>query len=203
MIYHTPRFHGQSRLLARVLGGWSIAPLFTAQSGSPLEVNIGTGSTSDSQSFGEEYGNSNTAYENAVLMAPYTGGTSEHDNVVVASGAGVNGNISAGGAGINMFTNPGAVYSEFRRLIVGLDSSGGGAGVIRGFPTWDLDATASKDIQATERIGATLIFQFTNILNHFQPANPSMNIDSPQTWGVVTGQGNSPRQMEFGLRLHF
>jgi hypothetical protein len=200
MIYHTPRFHG---LAGRVLSGWSIAPLFTAQSGSPLEVGIGTGSTADSQSFGEEYGNSNTATENAVLFAPYTGGNSAHDHVTVASGAGVNGNLSAGGSGINMYTNPGAVYSEFRRLILGLDTSGGGAGVVRGFPTWNLDTTVSKDIRATERIGATLIFQFTNILNHFQPSNPSLNIDSPQTWGVVSGQANSPRQMEFGLRVHF
>ncbi len=35
-----------------------------------------------------------------------------------------------------------------------------------------------------------------------------MNIDSPQTWGVVTNQATSgnglqARQMEFGLRIHF
>jgi hypothetical protein len=45
-------------------------------------------------------------------------------------------------------------------------------------------------------------------LNHFQPANPSMNIDSPATWEVVTNQpttvgGIQSRQMEFGLRLRF
>ena len=55
---------------------------------------------------------------------------------------------------------------------------------------------------------ATLLFQFSNLLNHFQPRNPSMNIDSPQTWGVVTDQavsanGLQARQMEFGLRIRF
>ena len=35
-----------------------------------------------------------------------------------------------------------------------------------------------------------------------------MNIDSPQTWGVVTNQatavnGSQSRQMEFGLRIRF
>jgi hypothetical protein len=35
-----------------------------------------------------------------------------------------------------------------------------------------------------------------------------MNIDSPQTWGVVTNQATSAnglqaRQMEFGLRIRF
>jgi Carboxypeptidase regulatory-like domain len=202
ILYRIPFYSDQKGVLGHILGGWSVSPLFTAQSGAPLEVSIGTGSTQNAQSFGEEYGNSNTALENAVLTVPYTGGNSAHDNVV-ASGAGVNGNASKGGSGINMFSDPNAIYSEFRRLILGLDTSGGGAGVVRGFPTWNLDATASKEIRATERIGATLIFQFTNVLNHFQPSNPTLNVDSPQTWGVVTGQANTPRQMEVGLRIHF
>ncbi len=211
-LYQAPFFKTQKGVLGHLLGGWSIAPLFTAQSGAPLEVNIGTGSNTDAQSFGEIYGNNNSAYENAVLVQPFTGGNSAHDNVAVASGAGINGNASKGGSGINMFANPPAIYSEFRRLILGVDTTDGGAGVLRGFPAWNLDATVSKDIRATERIGATFIFQFTNILNHFQPANPNLNIDSPQTWGVVTTQATSgggglpainPRQMEFGLRLRF
>ena len=108
----------------------------------------------------------------------------------------------------------------FRRPILGLDTIGGGAGVLRGFPSWSLDATVSKEIRASERFGATLIIQVTNVLNHFQPENPTLNINSPQTWGVVTDQSTvgslsgiggtargvptiNPRQMEFGLRIHF
>lgn len=203
MLYQVPFYRQQKGLLGRVLGGWTIAPLFTAQSGAPLQVSIGTGSNANAQSFGEEYGNSNSALENAVLVAPYSGGNSAHYDVSVASGAGINGNLSKGGSGINMFANPNATYADFRRLILGLDTTGGGAGVLRGFPTWNLDATASKDIRVAERFSATLIFQFTNVLNHFQPSTPSLNIDSPQTWGVVTGQSNTPRQLEFGLRVHF
>jgi hypothetical protein len=203
ILYREPFFSSQRGILGHVLGGWTVAPLFTAQSGAPLEVSIGTGSNTNAQSFGEEYGNSNTAYENAVLTVPYTGGNSLNENVSVASGAGVNGNASKGGSGLNMFSNPNAVYGEFRRLILGLDTTSGGAGVLRGFPTWNLDATFSKDIRVNERVGATLLFQFTNVLNHFQASNPSLNIDSPQTWGVVTGQANTPRQLEFGLRVHF
>jgi hypothetical protein len=60
-----------------------------------------------------------------------------------------------------------------------------------------------KQIRVTERISATLMFQFTNVMNHFQPANPTLNIDSPQTWGVITSQANNPRSMEFGLRIPF
>jgi hypothetical protein len=219
-VYQPPYFKSQNSWKGRVLGGWSISPLFMAQSGAPLQVNVGTGSNSDAQAFGEIYGNNNRAFENAVLTAPYTGGNSTHYNVSVASGAGVNGNASKGGSGINLFADPNATYAMFRRPILGLDTTGGGAGVIRGLPSWTLDATISKDILVTERIGVTFLFQITNILNHFQPANPTLNIDSPQTWGVITDQSTTgalsgiggtaggvpainPRQMEFGLRLHF
>ncbi|MCU1233702.1 MAG: Cna domain protein, partial [Candidatus Solibacter sp.] len=206
--YQTPFFKRQKGVLGRVLGGWSLAPLFTAQSGAPLQISVTTGSNSNAQSFGEVYGNGNTANENAVLITKFTGGNSAHYNVNVPSGCGLNGNPSRGGSGINMFADPNAICAQFRRPILGLDTTDGGAGVIRGFPTWNLDATVAKEIRATERIGATLIIQFSNLLNHFQPANPSMNIDSPQTWGVVTNQATSAnglqaRQMEFGLRIRF
>src|SRR5262249_48837820 len=172
-------------VLGHVLGGWSLAPLFTAQSGAPLQISVGTGSNSNAQAFGEVYGNSNTANENAVPLAPFTGGNSANYNVSVTSGCGLNGNASRGGSGINMFSDPNAICAQFRRPILGLDTTDAGAGIIRGFPTWNLDASVIKEIRATERIGATLMFQFSNLLNHFQPANPSMNIDSPQTSGLV------------------
>jgi hypothetical protein len=220
MVYQSPFLKSQRGALGRVLGGWSISPLFTAQSGAPLQVNVGTGSNSDAQAFGEVYGNNNAAYENAVLTGPYTGGNSAHNNVTSSGPAGINGNAAKGGSGLNLFADPNATYALFRRPILGYDTSGGGAGVLRGLPSWSLDVTLSKEIRATERLGATLIIQITNVLNHFQPANPTLNIDSPQTWGVITNQattGNlsgiggtadgvpaiNPRQMEFGLRVHF
>jgi hypothetical protein len=202
LLYKEPFFASQRGVLGRVLGGWTVSPLFTAQSGAPLEVSIGTGATENAESFGEEYGNSNSAYENAVLTAPYTAGNSAHYNVV-ATGAGTSGNASAGGSGINMFANPAAVLADFRPLILGLDTSSGGAGVLRGLPTWNMDATASKDFRIREGVGATIIIQASNVFNHFQPSNPSLDIDSPQSWGVINGQANTPRQFQFGLRIHF
>lgn len=203
LLYQPKIFAGNKGILGRVLGGWSIAPLFTAQSGAPLEVSVGSGTNANCQSFGEANCGSATTNENAVLIAPYTGGNSAHEGVVGTGGIATSGNASTGGSGINMFANPSATYADFRRLILGVDTTGGGAGVLRGFPTWNLDMSVEKDFMATERFGVTFIAQFSNLLNHFQPSNPSLNIDSPQTWGVVTTQLNTPRQIEFGLRIHF
>ncbi len=75
---------------------------------------------------------------------------------------------------------------------------------MRGLPTWNLDATVVKDIGIyKERVGAMLFFTFTNVLNHFQPSNPSFSLTSPTTFGQITGQSNTPRNMEFGLRIRF
>ena len=78
----------------------------------------------------------------------------------------------------------------------------------RGFGFWNLDATISKDFRVSESIGATLSFQFVNVLNHFVPADPTTNIDSPTTFGVVNNQFTTPnglqnRSLEFGLRVRF
>ncbi len=201
MTYQPPFYRVQRGLLGRLLGGWAVAPIFTAQSGVPLRVATSSG---NSGAFGEIFSSSGSAdCEGAALVTPFTGGNSVHYNVAVPSGAGVNGNPDRGGSGINMFADPNAVFAQFRRLTLGIDHNGGGWGRIRGFPTWNLDATASKEIRATERIGATLMFQVTNVLNHFQPSNPTVSIDNPSSFGVVTGQTNNPRRMQFGLRLSF
>jgi hypothetical protein len=203
-IVYTTKFFKANKIAHYGLDGWTFAPLFTAQSGAPLEVNIGSG-TSDCQSFGESNCSSDSTYENAVTLYPYTGGNSEHENVTSTTNVGSGGNPAKGGSGINIFANPGLVYSEFGRLVLGEYTNGGGAGVLRNFPTWNLDMQLSKEIPIPLREGMGLTFnaQFLNMLNHFQAGTPSLNIDSPTTFGVVSSQANTPRQMEFGLRLHF
>jgi hypothetical protein len=188
-LYEVPIFRSQRGIAGRLLGGWAVAPLFTAQSGSPLCVGTGA------ESFGSWTGGC------AVGLREYTGGNTAHLNVVAAGSAGSAGNASSGGAGINMFSDPQAVYDSFRPMILGVDSRFGGA--LRGFPTWNLDLAVRKNVFFREGIGATLSFEFINFLNHFQPANPTLNVFSAASWGVVTAQSNAPRRIELGLRIFF
>jgi hypothetical protein len=151
-----------------------------------------------------------------VGFMPYTGGTTAHYNVAPT---GVNGsNIVYGSAAVgqkvhgsygapldlNMFTDPGAVFAEFRPCVLGFDRSCGGGANMRSQPTWNLDADVIMDIGVyKERVGVMLFFTFTNVLNHFQPSNPSFSLTSPTTFGQITSQSNTPRNMEFGLRVRF
>jgi hypothetical protein len=221
MLWQEPYFKTQKGIVGHLLGGWSVAPLFTYHTGAPLgvfnynggcesfgEMNCNTGSTN---------ANAQLVADGAVLAAPFTGGNSANYNTSVpentSSGAGVNSNAANGGNNINMFKNPAQVYSEFRPCILGYDTSCGGGAIIRGMPFWNLDATVSKDIGIWKegRVGATLIFQFTNLLNHTQLGDPYLDISDPQDFGVIgsnnpyntPGQSNLPRNMSFGLRIHF
>lgn len=225
LYYEPPVFRGQKGILGHLLGGWTFSPLFTAQSGNPARVTYSEGSCTGCEAFGEvgTPGTSavNATSDHAVGYLPYTGGTSL--NYGVAGTAGTNiwqgTQQNVGGKtpnfGTNMFSNPGQVYSEFRPCVLGYDSSCGGYYNLRGFPTFNLDMNIIKDIGVyKERVGATLFIQITNILNHFQPNDPagsssisgggtSLSLTSPTSFGQITNQANTPRNMEFGLRIHF
>jgi len=213
MYYAPPVFKGQKGILGHALGGWNFSPLFTAISGAPLGVTYSEGSCSGCEAFGEVTTPGTSAVgatsEEAVGFSPYTGGTSAHYNIPGGTGSNIIFGTNAVGTktpiyGINMFSNPAAVYSEFRPCVLGFDTSCGGYDNLRGQPTWNLDMTVVKDLAIyKERLGAMMFFTFTNILNHFQPGNPSLSLTSPTSFGQITGQANTPRSMEFGLRLRF
>jgi hypothetical protein len=198
-LYDLPFFKNQKGIAGKLLGGWSISPLLTVQSGLPLRVNF----SANCQSFGEMNCSSGTSWENAVLAKSYTGGNTAHKDLVLNGTVGLNTNPANKGTGINMFTNPDEVYSQFRRLVLGLDTNGGAAGPIRGLPRWNLDFSVAKEIKFNERMGMTFSAQFANVLNHFQPGDPTMNIDTPATFGLINSQIGDPRQIEFGLRFRF
>lgn len=204
-LWQEPFFRSQKGILGHALGGWRIAPIFTARSGSPLAV----GNLSSDDSFGETQ--TGGTLDGAVLAAPWTGGTNAHYNFVAPTtgvGAGINGNANNGGNNINMFTNPAQTYAEFRNCILGYDTSCGSNGQIRGMSQWNMDVNVAKDINLfRERVAATLSFQFSNFFNHVVLADPNLYIGSPADWGVLganeNGQANAPRNLTFLLKVRF
>jgi hypothetical protein len=209
IMYYQPQFFlNQKGILGHLLGGWTISPLFTAQTGAPTAPGFTTTGCSSCQAFGEVSpgGSTTTNTEGAVLASPYTGTNSRLNGVTLTSTA-YNGTVvgSNNPTGMGMFANPGQVYSEFRPCVLGYDTSCGGYGYLRSLPSWNLDATVAKDFSLWKenKVVASVIFQITNVLNHMQPGGPSLALGSPATFGAITSQANTPRNMEFGMRIHF
>jgi hypothetical protein len=105
-----------------------------------------------------------------------------------------------------MFADPAAVLAEFRKCVLGFDGNCGGL-AMRSVPRWNVDLGVHKSVALfREGMGADFSFQFTNVMNHVvmsAPAAADLRITSPSTFGRLTSQANTPRNMEFGLRLHF
>jgi len=51
--------------------------------------------------------------------------------------------------------------------------------------------------------------QFTNVFNHFQPGDPrdgsanNLRLNQPTNFGKITTAVYDPRQVEWGMRIHF
>jgi len=198
MVWNEPYFKGQQGILGRALGGWSLAPIFTAGSGEPLYCNTQT----DGQSFGSADAASYFSNEQCVFTSKYNAGNSSHYNVAGSNGVGTK-VAGPGSRAINMFKDPEAVYNQVRAPILGIDSKNPGFGPITATPYWNVDMSLAKNVKVFESVSLDLSVIFTNVFNHDILADPVLDISNTPTWGVQRKQYNTPRKMEFGMRASF
>lgn len=205
MVYKEPYFANQHGF-GHILGGWTVAPIFTAGSGEPVYCNTWT----DAQSFGSGDGNNYFDNEQCVFTSKYNAGDSAHYGVTGGPdpyGNLVGTSVATTGTGtpvpINMFKNPVAVWGQVRAPILGIDTSNPGVGPFTGLPYWNMDVSMSKNIMIAEGISFEYSMIFTNVLNHAVLADPGQALYSSSTWGVLSGNINQPRSMEFGLRFRY
>ena len=184
-----------------LLGGWSFAPIFAAGSGAPLYCNTQT----DSQAFGSADGVDFFTNEQCIF-AHNPGTPSIHitHNPAGSPNCGDTGPCESA----NFFANPTAIADIARPQILGLDRRDNGVGIISNAPYWNADLQIKKDTKITERFQVETQFLFLNVFNHDQLGN-TLHVDPldltlpPSQWGDAGSQYNTPRQMEFGLRLNF
>jgi len=204
IVYETPWYKDQGGIIGRLAGGWTLSPVLTAGSGEPLACTT----NNSGQSFGGNDGANLTDTENCVFISKYSSGYQTHRSILggtdpngVAVGTGVHAGSTA--AAVNMFTNPIAVFDNVRPLILGIDSRSGGAGVISGLPYLNLDLSIKKKLVVYRQYSLELTGVFENVMNHLDFANPSLSLQAASSWGVTKTQGNSPRQIQGGIRAYF
>jgi len=183
--------HAQTGWLNRVIGGWDVSPIVSVASGLPLRVLDGSG-----QEFGQT---SLGAASEAVRIGS---GRTESGIHHVAPASGCGSSASGTGSGLNIFADPQAVCSLFRPIQVSVDRTSRG-GTLRGFKPWDVALGVRKKTAVTEHTSVTFGAEFFNLFNHVNFLDPAVSLQSPQTFGVITTQGNDPRVIQLGVRLDF
>ena len=201
--YAPPYYTSQKGVIGHVLGGWSFSPLFVYGSGFPVQVSTKDGNCGT-------FGECNTAYigayENMIPTGPLSVSGSTHYNTFGT-------HCGTSGPGVNALSNPDAscpIHGIFgdpvRSPILGLDGQIG-AFPFRGLPLWNLDLGVTKKVKMTERLSGSLFFDFTNVLNHMQPADPCYLGYAKSLWGVLgcggNVQANTPRRMQLGFSIDF
>jgi len=196
-VYQPPFFNGQSGPKGRLLGGWTFSSVFSAGTGTPVELVNTTGAT------GQEYGSgdasSYASNANIIQIAPTKSGH-------VYSQPGQFPNIFAAGP---------AAISDFRNPILGLDYRDGGNGNLIGLPYWNMDLSVRKNIRVAESVSLELQGVFANVFNHNQWLDPvGIYItglfagSGPGGFGTLSGgsaqeEPGGNRQIELGVRVRF
>lgn len=160
-------------LLARVVGGWSVGSFYTWDNGVPVALS----SPDNSDSFGGGAG-----------MRPDATGLSTH----VPGGR----QMTNGG----LYFNPAAFsqtpqfhFGTARRYIDSIRNPGQS--------NWDM--LIAKRFKITGRVWLKFRGEFFNAFNNVQFAGPNTDMASPGFGHVYLSQVNTPRQIQFGLRLGF
>jgi hypothetical protein len=206
IVYQIPYYSAQNGVVGRLLGGWTISPVLTAGTGQPLQCVT----NNNGQNWGGEDGATFTdSNENCVFINPPSLGRPQTHRGVFG-GKDPNG-VSVGtayktpgsSAAVNMFTDPVGVFNNVRPFLLGLDTNSGGGGRISGLGYLNLDLSVKKRLVVWEKVNLEFTGVFTNFMNHLDFAQPSLSLQSTTNWGVTKTQGNTPRQIQMGVRASF
>ena len=172
---------GVSGINSKLVSGWGLDGITTFQSGFPLVMT----------------------YALPTLLSQYFGAGTPRPNVQAGCSKIV------GGSGVskipqwfntNCFSAPSNYgYGNESRADPNLRG--------QGIDNWDI--AAFKNTKVTERVALEFRSEFFNMFNRVQFAppgtayNPNTLHTAANTFGVVTSQNNSPRQMQFALRLRY
>jgi hypothetical protein len=191
-------FATNNPVLDRLIGGWSVGGVYTWGTGLPIETYTG--------SCNEVGGQFNWCAGAVPLANTGTFGHSPNMAVKTDGTVGVNNDptYTEGAPGANLFKNPTAVYNSYRPMVLGIDTNAYDYGPYHGQHRWNVDLGIQKETKVNERVGVQFFMQMSNAFNLMEYGDPyPMSLQDPNDWGTLTGQYNTPRVIQLGLRFHF
>jgi hypothetical protein len=187
-------------VFSRLLSGWYVSGIYRAQSGFPLTIAQGAQVWGGSALLGFASG--------AIGLGGADFGTGVTKNVKGSGNIGISGDPANRGSGLNIFGDPEAVFKAVRRVRLSEDTRSG-RGALRGLGLWQLDLSVGKATSITETVKLRFSVDFLNALNKVNYNDPTVNLQSPANFGVISSQVNSeflgifPRRIQLGGRIEF
>lgn len=193
-------FNSSNPIVSRLLSGWYKAGIFRATSGFPVSIVQGSNVWGGSLLLGTNSG--------AIGLGGADFGTGVHSGVPGSNGTGTAGNPATRGTGLNLFANPDAVLKAVRRVHLSEDTRSG-RNALRGLGFWQADLTFGKVTNITETVKLRLSADFVNVFNHVNFTDPTISLQAPSSFGVISTQRISdlqnifPRRIQISGRIEF
>ncbi|HXJ06933.1 MAG TPA: carboxypeptidase-like regulatory domain-containing protein [Candidatus Acidoferrum sp.] len=199
------KFGFQNSFINKIIGGWYVSGVFRAASGPPLTV-------SDGDLGGGFFGNVTNAIPltgTSQLGAGLHGSVCSGTNGFGSNGDGPSCSGAPQGTGLNLFGNPDAAAAAFRAVNIATDGRDGTGNPLRGLGLWNFDSRLGKSTSFHERFKVEFSADFFNLFNHVNFFQPSLNLQNPATFGVISQElipadrTQGSRWIQLGLRVSF
>ena len=173
------KYMANSRLADLLLGGWSITPVATLQSGFPLGVS------------------QNVTTSNTFLF----GGT-PRPNIVPGQPILASGDITSR---INANVNDNVYYNLAAFTAAPANQFGNAPRTLGVYSPWrnNIDLSVSKQVKTSHGTAATVRLEVLNMFNIVQWAAPASSAFGNSSFGQITAQANNMRMVQFTLRFQF
>jgi hypothetical protein len=172
------KFLANSRLGGALLGGWSITPVATFQSGFPLGVS-----------------------QNVTGTAFLYGGT-QRPNLVPGQDFLLPGDITDR---ITANTSDNLYYNKAAFVASALNTFGNAPRTLGVYSPWrnNIDLSVSKNIKTGGSTSASVRLEVLNMFNIVQWAAPASSSFGNSSFGQINSQANNMRMVQFTLRFQF
>jgi hypothetical protein len=178
------RFLDNSSLLTKIIGGWQLSGILRYQSGQTLGVSATQ---------------TNPSYSGGATAEGIGGSTAIPQTADIVPGVPMKLETKDFNPRTDRYLNPAAFVQPTAAFGSSMPTIDG----LRGFAFYNEDLALAKTFQMQGRSTLQLRLEMFNAFNRVQFGNPSTNIGNQETFGRITSQANSPRNMQIALRITF
>jgi Carboxypeptidase regulatory-like domain/TonB dependent receptor len=178
------RFLNNESVLARIIGGWQLSGILRYTSGATLGVSATQ---------------ANPVYRGGATAEGIGGSTAIPQTADIVDGVPMQLDTKDFNPrtdrylNIAAFAQPTGAFGTSMLTIDGL----------RGFASLNEDLALAKTVRMQGRSTLQIRVEMFNAFNRVEFGNPASNIGNPETFGRITSQANTPRNMQIALRVTF